>query len=91
MITTVTCTNVDCANADIEYRLVDVTDPVLCGGCGVFIDPVVTDEPSPDFSEALVLSTQEQSLAKEEAKQSALQKLTALGLTEEEIQALIGF
>lgn len=39
-----TCKTKDCENKDNPVRLVEPTNPVLCGACGAFSNAVKTDE-----------------------------------------------
>jgi hypothetical protein len=38
MITLFTCTEADCPNKDIEYRVEDAPALVTCGGCGIKLE-----------------------------------------------------
>ena len=39
MITLFTCTEPECPNLDIEYRVEDAPAVVTCGGCGITLEP----------------------------------------------------
>ena len=85
------CSNKNCSNYDIEYRLVDQPGIVECGGCGDFLEATATNEQVLDFPN---LATSEEIVAEQDridaARKSALEKLSALGLTEDEARVIVG-
>jgi hypothetical protein len=43
MITIYMCTNQECDNVDITYRVEDAPTVVICGGCGVKLEGVPSE------------------------------------------------
>jgi len=47
MIWIFTCSTVGCFYNENPARMVDPTNPVMCGACFAYTDAVETDEPAP--------------------------------------------
>lgn len=48
MLFSVVCTNSGCPNEDVEYFMPNQEDPVMCGGCKIFIQTTNTGKPIPE-------------------------------------------
>ena len=72
----------------VEYRLSDGLELVECGGCGEILETTATEDEIPEAPEPIdMIQVEADRLA---VVESARAKLAVLGLTEEEVLALIG-